>query len=160
MLGAVRALAAMVAISVSDSRGPMKRSTVAAGERRLNRLQAAESLTPADVLANAASLWNRELAGQCRVAPIYGADVVSFRMVRTARLIPAEATRPAAAGVAQLWDRLRAAGFEIADEAEAAQARIRAAEPQPSAAVVRVLKETPRRPRRAAWNQPEVRIAA
>ncbi|MFZ4122101.1 MAG: hypothetical protein ACOYKM_10605 [Caulobacterales bacterium] len=158
MFGAVRAVTAAVFLLACPRRRTLFARPAPPKVRRLAALEAAMTFAPAELVAQAASLWTSTMTGQCLVAPRYGAAVVRFGQV--VRLTPAAGKAlapPPRVGVAALYDQLRAAGFVVADEAEAH--RLAEAPRRPST-VVRVLQDAPMRPRRAVLRPEGTRVAA
>ncbi len=160
MLNAVRAMATAAGLTWSalqDER-PEDLARFAVSMRRLTPMEMASATMEAGRMADMVSLWVGGAKTVCRVRSSYARGARFAGVVRFSTA-PAAATAAASgAGARALWGRLRAAGFEVAEEGAAAAA---AATPHRiGATAVRVLKEAPPRERRAVWSEEGARKAA
>jgi hypothetical protein len=161
MLNAVRAMATAAGLTLSalqDER-PEDLARFAVSMRRLTPMETASATMEAGRMADMVSLWVGGSKTVCRVRSSYARGARFAGVVRFSTA-PAAATAAASgAGARALWDRLKAAGFQVAEEGAAAAAA--AATPHRiGATAVRVLKEAPPRERRAVWSDEGARKAA
>lgn len=152
MASALGAFAAAVLWGMSPRKKAIDLRQVAFAVRRITWLEAAATLVaPADK-ACAASLWRQSAAGECQVSSTYGPGLLGARFAgrMPLRVVLRGPEQAPQAGVAALWDRLRAAGFTVSDDQ--GEEKMSAAL-QPAAAVVRVLKGAPARSRRRVMHE-------
>lgn len=157
MLNAVRAMATAAGLSTAILRDerPADLARFAVSMRRLSEFETAAVTMAPSRRADMASLWLGEAKTVCRVRSSYARGAQFAGVVRFSTS-PAAAV--AGAGARALWDRLKAAGFQVAEEGLAA-ATVTTPH-RVGATAVRVLKEAPPRERRTAWSDEGARRAA
>jgi hypothetical protein len=150
MLNAVRAMATAAGLTtaiLSDDR-PADLARFAVSMRRLSELETVAATMDPSRRADMASLWLGGAKTVCRVRSSYARGAQFAGVVRFSTSPAAAAV--AGAGARALWDRLKAAGFQVSEEGATA-ATVTASHRAGAAAV---------RERRTAWSNEGARRAA